>query len=85
MLEITGPISEFPGFSIDRFNVENLKSTVYFLSQCYTDQMKGLNEPELFERLKDSNFKFYCPKVLAALLSSLPLYVHLIHCINPMD
>ena len=49
MSELAGPISDFPGVSIDRFNGENLKSTVYFLSHCHTDHMVGLNEPELFE------------------------------------
>ena len=31
MSEFAGSISEFPGVSIDRFNGDNLKSTVYFL------------------------------------------------------
>ena len=77
MSEFAGPISETPGVSIDRFNGENLKSTVYFLSHCHTDHMVGLNEPELFERLKYYNLKIYCHKVSAALLSALPLNVHL--------
>ena len=52
MSEFSGPISEFPRVSIDHFNGENLKSTVYFFSHCHTDHMVGLNEPELFEKLK---------------------------------
>ena len=52
MSEFAGPISEFPGVSIHRFNGDSLKSTVSFLSRCHTDHMVGLNEPELFERLK---------------------------------
>ena len=51
MSEFSGPISEFPGVSLDHFNGDNLKSTVCFLSHCHTDHMVGLNEPELFERL----------------------------------
>ena len=65
MSEFAGPISEFPEISIDRFNGENLKSAVYFLSHGHTDQMVGLNEPELFGRLKLYNFKIFCHKVSA--------------------
>ena len=74
MSEFAGPITDFPGISIDRFNVLNLKSTVYFLSHCHTDHMVGLNEPELFERLNHYNLKFFV-KVSAALLSVLPLNI----------
>ena len=52
MSEFSGPISEFPGVSIGRFNGENIKFTGYFLSHCHTDHMVSLNEPELFKRLK---------------------------------
>ena len=85
MSEFAGPISELSGVSIDRFNRENLKSTVYFLSHCHTDHMVGLNEPELFERVKPYNLKTICHKVSAALLSALPLYVHLTPYIVPLD
>ena len=77
MSKSSGPISEFPVVSIDRFNGENLKSTVYFLSHSHTDHMMGLNEPELFERLKHSDLKKFCQKVSVVLLSVFPLYVHL--------
>ena len=72
MSEFAVPISEFPGVSIDCFNGDNLKSKLYFLSHCHTDHMVGLNEPELFERLKQYNLKIYCHKVSAALLNALP-------------
>ena len=68
MSEFAGPISEFPGVSIDRFNGENLKPTVYCLSHCHTDHMVGLDEPELFESLRLYNLGTYCLKVSAALL-----------------
>ena len=58
MSDFDGPKLEFPGVSIDRFNGENFKSTVYLLSHCHTDHMMGLNEPELFERLKTITWKF---------------------------
>ena len=85
MSEFAGQISEFPGVSIDRFNGDNLKSTVYFLSHCHTDRMVGLKEPELFEKLKNYNLKNYCHKVSAALMSALPLYVHSTPYIVPLD
>ena len=47
MSEFAGPISEFPGVSIDRFKGDNLTPTVFFISHCHTDHMMGLNEPEL--------------------------------------
>ena len=71
--------------SIDRFNAENLNSTVYSLSNCHTDHMVGLNEPELFERLKHYNLKIYCHKVSAAFLSALPLCVQLTPYIITLD
>ena len=77
MSEVAGPISELPVVSIDRFNGENPKSLVYFHLHCHTDHMVGLNEPELFEKSKYFNLKIYCHKILAALFSALPLYVHL--------
>ena len=64
--EFPGPISEFPGVSIDRFISENLKSKVYFLSYCHTDHMVGLNDPEVFESLKHYNLKPFCQTVSAA-------------------
>ena len=47
--------------------------------------MAGLNEPELFKKVKHYNLKFYYHKVSAALLSALPLYVHLTPYIKFLD
>ena len=47
--------------------------------------MVGHNEPELFERLKHYELKNYCHKFSAALLSALPLYVHLTQYVIPLD
>ena len=85
MSELAGPISDFSGVSIDHYNDENLKSTVDFLSHCHTDHMAGLNEPELFEKLKHYNFKVFCNKTSAALLSALPLYLPLTPYIKQLD
>ena len=48
-----------------------------FFSQSHTDHMVGLNEPELFEKLKNYNLKIFGHNVWAALLKALPLYFHL--------
>ena len=85
MSEFAHPISEIPGVSIDPFNGENLKIKVNFFSHYHIDHMVGLNEPELFERLKHYKLKKYCHKVSAALLIALPLYVHLTPYIIPLD
>ena len=84
MSEFAGPISELPGVSIDRFNGENPKSLVYFRLHCHTDHLVDLNEPEFFEKSKQFNLKIYCHKVLAALLSALPLYVYLTPYMIPL-
>ena len=85
MSEFGGPISENRVVSTDRFNGENLKSTVYLLSHCHTDHTVGLNEPELFESLNQYHLKIYFHKISAALLSALPLNVHLTPYIIPLD
>ena len=36
---------------------------VYFLLHCHSDQMVGLNEPQLFGKLNYHNFKIYCHKI----------------------
>lgn len=38
-------MNEFPSISVDRFDNENLNSTIFFLSHCHTDHMVGLNDP----------------------------------------
>ena len=45
----------------------------------------GPIEPELFERLKHYILKLFCNRVSAALLSALPLYVHLTPYIIPLN
>lgn len=43
MSTFSGLIEEIPGISIDRFDGENLKSKIFFLSHCHTDHMQGLH------------------------------------------
>ncbi|XP_059622714.1 protein artemis-like [Phlebotomus argentipes] len=44
MSTFPGPLSEFPGVSVDRFDGENRASSVFFLSHCHTDHMYGLED-----------------------------------------
>lgn len=45
MSTFTGLMNEFPSISVDRFDNENLNSTIFFLSHCHTDHMVGLSDP----------------------------------------
>ena len=85
MSEFGGPVEEFPLVSIDRFDNENLNSTVYLLSHCHTDHMVGLDAVALAKRLKYKSLKLYCHQVSVALLQSLPLYNHLYPYLVPLD
>ena len=85
MSEFDGPIEEFPLVSVDRFDKENLNSTVYLLSHCHADHMVGLDALAFAERLKYKSLKLYCHRVSVALLKSLPLYNHLYPYLVPLD
>ncbi|KFM65290.1 Protein artemis, partial [Stegodyphus mimosarum] len=62
MSTFDGVIKEYPLISIDRFlkeeECDNYASTVYFLSHCHTDHMKGLEDKEFYEHLK-ARFAYY--------------------------
>ena len=42
MSTFCGIMSEFPKISLDRFDEENQRSNVFFLSHCHSDHMVGL-------------------------------------------
>lgn len=44
MSTFNGKIEEIPEISVDRFDGENVTSTVYFLSHCHADHMRGLDD-----------------------------------------
>lgn len=44
MSTFSGILDEINHISIDRFDGENLKSKLFFLSHCHTDHMVGLRE-----------------------------------------
>ncbi|XP_076238856.1 DNA cross-link repair protein snm1 [Calliopsis andreniformis] len=69
MSTFLGLIEEIPGISVDRFDGENLKSSVYFLSHCHIDHMKGLSD-EFFEQLDRCNKYLYCSSITIAFLQN---------------
>lgn len=71
MSTFCGLIEEIPGISVDRFNDDNLKSTVFFLSHCHTDHMQGLNA-NFFQQLQQRQQFIYCTPISKAILISNP-------------
>lgn len=69
MSTFLGLIEEIPGVSVDRFDGENLNSSVYFLSHCHTDHMQGLSDT-FFENLKQYNKYLYCSRISKVFLES---------------
>lgn len=73
-----GKTNEFCNVSLDRFDGNNLESTVYFLSHCHSDHMIGLDAVEFERRVATYDFiKLYCDAVTGGLLSAMPKYQHL--------
>lgn len=64
-----GLIEEIPGISVDRFDGQNLASSVFFLSHCHTDHMHGLSD-SFFEHLVQYNKYLYCSRITKALLEN---------------
>lgn len=46
MSTFSGLFEEIPFISADRFDGENLRSKIFFLSHCHMDHMRGLDRPE---------------------------------------
>ena len=72
MSSFNGKTHEFPEVSLDRFDGDNLNSTVFFLSHCHFDHMIGLDSPLLCNRLRHlaGRSKIYTHPVSIALLKS---------------
>jgi DNA cross-link repair 1C protein len=68
MSSFPGKIREYDFVSMDRFNNENLRSSMFFLSHCHQDHMEGLDDPLFVALLKDKKLKLYCHEITAALL-----------------
>ncbi|XP_029044810.1 protein artemis isoform X2 [Osmia bicornis bicornis] len=69
MSTFLGLIKEIPGISVDRFDGENLTSSVFFLSHCHCDHMHGLSD-HFFEYLDENNKYLYCSHITKALLKN---------------
>ena len=73
-----GKLKEFKAISLDRFDGDNLRSTMYFLSHCHADHMVGLDSHDMAHRLKiDSSIKLYCSSTTSALLLAISRFEHL--------
>jgi len=72
-----GKTKEYPYISLDRFDGDNLNSSVYFLSHCHSDHMVGLSAPEFTSHLSETSFKLYCHPVTKGLLLGMTWYEHL--------
>ncbi|PVD24277.1 hypothetical protein C0Q70_14748 [Pomacea canaliculata] len=71
MSSFEGRMKEYRLISIDRFDKDNLNSTVFFLSHCHRDHMVGLNHQRFFRHLQEHNDVFlYCSEVTKLLLLS---------------
>ncbi|KAG5313192.1 DCR1C protein, partial [Acromyrmex insinuator] len=69
MSTFVGLIKEIPGISVDRFDRENMNSSVYFLSHCHIDHMCGLNNM-FFDHLKQYNKYLYCSHITKVFLEN---------------
>ncbi|XP_060813847.1 protein artemis isoform X2 [Bombus pascuorum] len=69
MSTFLGLIKEIPGISVDRFDGENLTSSIFFLSHCHSDHMHGLSDT-FFEHIDEYKKCFYCSPISKALLES---------------
>ncbi|XP_011503355.1 PREDICTED: protein artemis [Ceratosolen solmsi marchali] len=67
MSTFLGFIDEIPGISIDCFDEENLNSSVFFLSHCHYDHMKGLDY-KFFNYLMKTNKFLYCSHISRLIL-----------------
>ncbi|KAL8618156.1 hypothetical protein ACOMHN_059163 [Nucella lapillus] len=66
-----GHMTIYRQISIDRFNKNNLKSTVFLLSHCHRDHMIGLEQTNFVRCLRSRNDIFlYCSEVSKLLLLS---------------
>ncbi|XP_055946804.1 protein artemis-like [Argiope bruennichi] len=80
MSTFDGIIKEYPLISIDSFikNNGNFESTVFFLSHCHTDHMKGLSDSSFYQLLESRYFsKIYVSEVSKHLLENSDAYCHL--------
>lgn len=69
MSTFLGLIEEIPGISVDRFDGDNLTSSVFFLSHFHQDHMEGLSST-FFAHLEEYNKHIYCSPITKVFLES---------------
>ncbi|XP_036363409.1 putative uncharacterized protein DDB_G0277255 [Octopus sinensis] len=75
MSTFEGRMLEYSFISLDRFDGENLSSTVFFLSHTHFDHTQGLNEPKFLEVLeKRQSTHLYCSKMVQTILLKMPSF-----------
>lgn len=62
MSTFEGIIEEIPGISVDNFENNNLQSSIFFLSHCHTDHMRGIDQ-FLQSLLVKNDIIFYCSRI----------------------
>ncbi|XP_034239889.1 protein artemis-like [Thrips palmi] len=70
MSTFPGPIPEIPKISVDRFNWQNLKSDIFFLTHFHSDHMVGLRDYPFQNKLRTNSTAFlYCSELTALFLT----------------
>jgi len=65
----TGKMHCYNFISIDQFEAENLHSSLFFLSHCHQDHMKGLQSDSLKKKLSENiTLKIYMSRMSLKLL-----------------
>lgn len=70
MSTFEGIVEEIPGISIDRFDGDNIGSSVLFLSHCHADHMKGLDNKSVQTSIVEKNKYLYLTSISAAILKT---------------
>ncbi|CAL7939816.1 unnamed protein product [Xylocopa violacea] len=82
MSTFLGLIEEIPGISVDRFDEENLGSSVFFLSHCHLDHMNGLSN-NMFMNLHVNGKYLYCSPITKVLLEN--MFTFESSCVKEID
>uniref|UniRef100_A0A915PC94 DNA repair metallo-beta-lactamase domain-containing protein n=1 Tax=Setaria digitata TaxID=48799 RepID=A0A915PC94_9BILA len=67
-----GMFTECNWISVDQFNSDDPKCTVFFLSHCHSDHMQGLDTDHFYQLMAGKFAVLYCHKISKILLSSEP-------------
>lgn len=73
-----GILEEYPLISVDSFESHNYASTMFFITHIHLDHLIGLERPEFAKYLAKVNAPIYMSDISKQLLSTMPLYKHLV-------